>query len=420
MEQRAVSVDSKVVTSGYLQDFGAIAVLQALSLSRQYTAVTLFSADGEVAGRVTLKSGMVLDASVSGSRLQGAAAFSELVSRPLHAFQVERLTPLSVYPTPIGRLSTHLLAAQASNDQSKEPDSARLEEALQNHAQPASGKVPSKGLSQVNTGPLAPIVGIASPKGGCGKTTVALNLAVALANSGLKVTLVDADPNGDILSAIGSRERARAGGVFDALHGGVPAHNFELATVIERLRLIPAMGERVASGLADTTLDGTHWRSVLAELRTGSDLVLIDLPAGMFGISAQILDACSHVLGVLQAETIPKRSFSMFQQGLAARGSVHPKVIGVILNMFRRSHSASLSVLVDAGVDLPPSWLFETTIPRNDVFLDASEEGMPISLAEGASASFISLLFDTLASEVRERLELGKVGKAKRASSFLL
>jgi hypothetical protein len=129
------------------------------------------------------------------------------------------------------------------------------------------------------------------------------------------------------------------------------------------------------------------------------------------------LDACTHVLGVLQAETIPKRSFAMFQKGLESLPRA-PEVVGVVLNMFRRSHSASLSVLVDAGVDFPPSWMFETTIPRNDAFLDAAEEGMPVALA-GNSGTFIGLLFDTLAKELMERMKLGKTQKAKAVGSFL-
>jgi chromosome partitioning protein len=153
-------------------------------------------------------------------------------------------------------------------------------------------------------------------------------------------------------------------------------------------------------------------------MRDNADLVIIDLPAGMYGVTSRVLDACTHVLGVLQAETIPKRSFSMFQKGLEALPRA-PEVVGVVLNMFRRSHSASLSVLVDAGVGLPSSWLFETTVPRHDVFLDAAEEGMPVALVSGPGA-FIGTLFETLAKEISDRMKLGKTEKAKAPGSFLV
>jgi hypothetical protein len=62
--------------------------------------------------------------------------------------------------------------------------------------------------------------------------------------------------------------------------------------------------------------------------------------------------------------------------------------------------------------------MFETTIPRNDAFLDAAEEGVPVALA-GNAGTFIGLLFDSLAKELVERMKLGKAEKAKAVGSFL-
>jgi chromosome partitioning protein len=435
-DRSASTANGHVVTRGYLREIGATALLQALSLSRQYTAVVLFTESEELAGRVTLKSGMVLEASIPGTNLTGAAAFRELVSRHLHSFQVERLPPLAVYPVPIGRLSAQLLAAQT-------PDVSELAPSPQPEASPGSGTMPivrevpsePERAPAVETGignsrsskrseapkpegraDDVPVLGIASPKGGCGKTTIALNLAVSLANAGLRVVLVDADPNGDVLSAIAGRERPRRGGIFDALERGHDGSELELETVIDRLRLVPATSGDVARRAPDIGEEGS-WHDVLRGIRDHADLVIVDLPAGMHGLTSRVLGACTHVVGVLQAETIPKRSFAMFQKGLESLPRA-PEVVGVVLNMFRRSHSASLSVLVDAGVDFPPSWMFETTIPRNDAFLDAAEEGMPVALA-GNSGTFIGLLFDTLAKELMERMKLGKTQKAKAVGSFL-
>lgn len=440
-DRSASSAESHVVTRGLLNDFGTAAVLQALSLSRQYTAVVLFTESGETAGRVTLKSGMVIEASIAGTDVTGATAFRELISRRLHAFQVERLPALAAYPIPIGRLSTQLLGAQASDIAAPSESSSRP---LSN---PGSGTIPiardvREGEAAAVPAPRlaavvaptkspepsqfpkrdarsapAPVLGIASPKGGCGKTTIALNLAVSLAKSGLRVVLVDADPNGDVLSAIAARERPRRGGIFDALERAHDGSEFELETVIERLRVVPATGGDAARRAPDMGAEGS-WQEVFRGMRDNADLVIVDLPAGMYGVTSRVLDACTHVLGVLQAETIPKRSFSMFQKGLEALPRA-PEVVGVVLNMFRRSHSASLSVLVDAGVGLPSSWLFETTVPRHDVFLDAAEEGMPVALVNGPGA-FIGTLFETLAKEISDRMKLGKTEKAKAPGSFLV
>jgi chromosome partitioning protein len=414
----AFEEERKVIARGQLEDFSALSVLQALSLSRQYTSVELFDENDKAVGRVTLKSGMVLEASLAGSGVRGTVALRELLTRSLHSFQVERLPIPERFPEPIGRLATELETVEAVRRSSVPPRPERAVAPPPVVAAPRNGASVSGPVPAPATAGGCPTVAIASPKGGCGKTTLALNLAVSLARSGLRVILIDADPNGDVLSAIGGRARA-VKGTFDALSDDVDPRDLFMDTAIPGLRIIPAMGETVAASLTGGVPDVGLWRRFLEKPRSDADLVLVDLPAGMFGVSQEALRAVTHVLGVLQAEVIPQRSFEMFQRGLSSVNS-SAKVLGVVLNMFQRSHPASVSVLVEAGQDFPSEWLFGTPIPRSEVFLDASEQGMPVSLADGNAASIVSLLFDALATELRERLELSQPKTRTKPKSFLL
>lgn len=256
-------------------------------------------------------------------------------------------------------------------------------------------------------GGRSPIVlAIASPKGGSGKTTIALNLALSLARQERSVILVDADVNGDVLSAIHGRERA-VHGALDVLIGAASPDEALLRTMLPHFKIMPAIGQDLPdpeSFYADHT---SEWQRLLATLSEQAEIVIVDCPAGMFGPTRQIISGCTHLLGVLQAELIASRSFTMFSRALDALPEGEgPEVVGVVLNMLQSRHAGSVNVLADACAALPKRWLFDTAIPRSDAFLTATEEGLPLRLLDDKNPPAVSWLFDTLASELTERLEL--------------
>lgn len=266
----------------------------------------------------------------------------------------------------------------------------------------------SKGSSTQEHGPGERpriVLGVVSPKGGSGKTTIALNLALSFARQDRSVILVDADLNGDVLSAISARERA-AHGAIDVLLERLGYEAALLKTVLPHFRILPARGE-----LPDTVaLFGDHgraWQRLLRRLSDEAEIVIIDGPAGMFGATRQFMTSCTHVLGVLQAELIASRSFGMLERSLALIPEAErPEVVGVVLNMLQARHRSSVRVLQDACTLLPKGWLLDTAIPRSDAFLDATEEGLPLRLLDERNPPAVSWLFDTLAAEITERLGL--------------
>lgn len=396
---------------GNLRDFDLIQVLSVVSLGRQYTGIEL-TLPGDRVGTIFVKSGQIVSATTE--EQAGREAFHSLFPANNGEFFVFRTETPSELPEPLGPLAAMVIEAQQVQEQVESKRTARPPENRE-----LSSPAPR---SPVLTGARKPSgprsLGIVSPKGGSGKSTIALNLALSLARRGHSVVLVDGDVNGDILSSINARSRVTRG-ALDVIAGTASVEDALLDTVNPRLKLLPAVGEQLPDPEVIALDPRGAWPSLIRDLERRADVVVVDTPSGVFGPTRPILGAVSHVLGVLQAEVIAARSFKRFSEGLNSLPEAQrPEVIGVVLNMLQTRHHASLGVFQDALQGLPSEWLFDTTIPRHPAFLESSHQGLPLRHLDEDAPPPVAFLFDNLAGEVAERLGLPTL--ATRSQPFLL
>jgi pilus assembly protein CpaE len=213
----------------------------------------------------------------------------------------------------------------------------------------------------------APLITILGPKGGTGKTLVATNLAVALAQRDLNVVLVDLDLQfGDIGLALGlSPEKTlydlmKAGPPFD--HEKVDQHMIRHSSGVKVL-IAPTRPDQASAVSIDSM------RDIYASLRTMSDVVIVDTPPGFTPEVIATIDVSSEICMVGMLDSLSLKNTKLGLETLDLMGYETDRV-ALVLNR------------ADSRVGITPDDVSTIVGRAPDVFVPSDRE-IPRSINEG-------------------------------------
>jgi pilus assembly protein CpaE len=232
----------------------------------------------------------------------------------------------------------------------------------------------------------APLVAVLGPKGGTGKTLVATNLAVALAQRDANVVLVDLDLQfGDIGLALGLSPEST---MYDLMRVGPPFDHEKL----DRHLIRHSSGVKVL--IAPTRPDQASavsiefLRDIYASLRTMCDAVIVDTPPGFTPEVIATIDVSSEICMVGMLDSLSLKNTKLGLETLELMGYDSDR-ISLVLN---RADSRvgitpdDVSTIVGRGPDV--------SIPSDREIPRSINEGTPIVAARqasGAAKAFRSL-----------------------------
>jgi len=145
---------------------------------------------------------------------------------------------------------------------------------------------------------MAKIIAVANQKGGVGKTTTVAALGACAADRGLRVLMVDTDPQASLTDALGCEPASSLYEAVLAYTRGEDLPKFKIISLPGGEELIPGGLDLAAAEMALLNADSREYvfREILAPLSEGYDLILLDCPPSLSILTLADLVAADEVL----------------------------------------------------------------------------------------------------------------------------
>ncbi|MCK9151168.1 ParA family protein [Methanobacterium alcaliphilum] len=245
---------------------------------------------------------------------------------------------------------------------------------------------------------MGEVISIINQKGGCGKTTTAVNLSTALALLDKKVLIIDLDPQGNATTGFGVQKSDLDFTIYSVLSGQNDMQEVIIPTMVEGLFLVPC---NISLSGAEVELSreiGYHsiLEEAVNEVKEFYDYIIIDVPPSLGILTLNALVASDSVIIPIQAEYYALEGMAdlLKTMNLVDERLQSPSPIkGILMTLYDSRTRLGRDVHTEVKKFFgDKEHIFKTTIPRNVRLAEAPSYGKPCILYDQESTGTIAYI----------------------------
>ena len=249
---------------------------------------------------------------------------------------------------------------------------------------------------------------VANQKGGVGKTTTAVNIAAALSMGGLKVLVVDLDPQGNASTALGVEHHSNREflGTYEVLMGTAP-----IKDVIQKVAGFPVLDcipsntslAQAEINLVSMVARESRLKDSLNEIAENYDYIFIDCPPSLGLLTVNAFSAATEVLIPIQCEYYALEGLSqLLETYKIVKQRLNPELTlsTIVLTMFDSRTRLANDVVANVRSHFPRE-LIDIPIPRAVRLSEAPSYSQTVMTYDPSSTGAVAYM--QVAREIAER-----------------
>jgi len=249
------------------------------------------------------------------------------------------------------------------------------------------------------------VFAVANQKGGVGKTTTTVNLGAAMAESGLRVLVVDLDPQANASTGLGLNTAQLEMSMYDVLLQGAPMEDVIEPVAVKNLFVAPASLDLAGAEieLVPAFSREQKLKEAIDSVSDDYDMVLIDCPPSLGLLTINGLTAATEVMVPIQTEYYALEGVGQLIRNVdLVRRNLNPRLVmsTIVLVMFDARTKLSGAVADDVREHFGDK-VCRQIIPRSVRLSEAPSFGQPITVFDPTSRGAIA--YRDLAKEIVDR-----------------